>query len=258
MMENSTFGYMQDLLSRLAATGVSYQRIAGYSATIAAHVAMLLLLTIAGQPKFVENGPEETVVQVTFLPHVGEVFRPTTPAQPPAKKRPKKVAKNLPKKVDPPPTQVIEEATEQAAVEQVMESKNLEAVLASEDEMSELDVPPPDYPPSEILSYRTAHQPVYPIEARAAGESGWVTLRVLVDAEGWPITFVLVNTTATDRLVVAAIDAIKKWKFNPATMRDGTKVPAWVEVPIGFFNSRNRDGSQTAALATPASNTPHN
>lgn len=237
------------LVSRLKEQPISYMRVAGFSVTLAAHVAMLLVLLLPNDAPQVEPRADETVVQIVFLPHAGQTFRPTPPPpKPQAKKKVEKVVKTpVAVKPEPPPPLVVPNATEVAADEPI-ESKNLEAVLASEEDMSQLDMPAPDYPASEIISYRTAYQPVFPEEARLAGESGWVTLKVLVDAEGWPLTFILVSNTATDRLAMAAIEAVKQWKFNPAMMKDGSRVPSWIEVPIGFFNSRATDGARTARM----------
>ena len=117
------------------------------------------------------------------------------------------------------------------------------SLLANPDELASLDLGEVDSAPSEILSYRQTHAPRYPPEAIANGDAGWVKLKVLIDADGNPLTFVLIDATATMALVEAAIEAIRQWRFNPA-QREGRPVPAWMEVPIGFFHER-------AALPTP-------
>ncbi len=218
------------------AQGVSPVRVAGISAALAAHLALLLLVTLPGNGRGDEIVPEDTVTQVQFIPRQDRTFRPVPPAPPPPKKQ-AQVKQRPPKKAPDPPTPVVPDG-ELAVSPDAMPGIGLQTYLMPQDEVSNLDLPQPDNPPTEILSYRNTNQPVYPEEAMAAGEAGWVTLRVLVDAEGTPLVFVLVKSTATERLVQAAIEAVKNWRFNPATMRDGTPVPAWVEVPIGFFNSR--------------------
>lgn len=219
---------------------ISPIRIAGYSAALALHVAAVIFISLPAAGR-TDHFPEaESVTQVAFIPVVGRNFRPAPPAPPPPplpapKPKPPK-AKALASK--PVPEPLVPDA--QLAVQ----ATHLVTVLDEQEEAG-LDLPQPDTPPSEILSYRSSNPPVYPPEAIAAGDAGWVTLRVLVDIDGAPLTFVLAKSTATDRLVDAAIAAVKQWRFNPA-MKDGQPVAAWIEVPIGFYNQRQ---PPTAALA---------
>jgi len=205
------------------------------SVTMAAHgFAFLFFLLPSGQGS-TPTHDEDVVTQVVFIPDQGATFIESIPVAPPQPVAPRKEA--TAQKTAP----VTEKAPEnpspvQEVGEEPMESKML-TMVANEEEMSALDLPAPEHPPTEILSYRKAYQPVYPPEARLAGDSGWVTLRVLIDAEGQPLTFIVVNSTATDRLIEAAINAVKQWRFNPATSK-GQQVAAWIEVPIGFWNSR--------------------
>jgi len=221
---------------------LSPARIAGTSVAMAVHVLALMVLMLPARQAEPSNDVEELVTTVQFIPISGERFRPVPPAPPPPvkadpKPQPPKVKAQT--AAIAPPTPPIEEGT------QPLETSHLTTMLASADEMSDLDLPQPDSPPTEILSYRNSNPPTYPPESIANGDAGWVTLRVLVDIDGSPLTFVLVKTTAPERLVEAAITAIKQWRFNPA-VKGGQPVPAWIEVPIGFYHER---AAQPVAVA---------
>lgn len=207
------------LLSRRYAPGLSLTRIAGTSLALTLHVAAGLFMALPRADRDPVVVAQEVTMVVEFIPAQGSVPVLMPPPPPPPKLKVVRAPKAA--SVAPP----VERGTDPLAA------------LLTPEELATLDVPTPDSPPTEILSYRVSHQPTFPAESRIAGHSGWVTLRVLVDPEGFPTAFVLVANTATDQLVVAAIEAIKQWRFNPAT-KDGVPVPAWVEVPIGFYNSR--------------------
>jgi TonB family protein len=86
---------------------------------------------------------------------------------------------------------------------------------------------------SEVVSYRRLIPPNYPEASLKAKEQGTVVLKVRVLADGTPAEVVVDKSTATPALDQAAIDAVKRWRFNPA-MQDGKAVGGWVRVPIMF------------------------
>ena len=75
--------------------------------------------------------------------------------------------------------------------------------------------------------------PEYPPRSRRLGEEGLVLLEVEVLANGRAGTVRLVRAPPYPRLVDAAVSAVRKAKFKPATAR-GTPVPSLVEIPIRF------------------------
>lgn len=76
-------------------------------------------------------------------------------------------------------------------------------------------------------------EPVYPATSRRMGEEGTVRLRVLVDESGRPQEVNILNSSGFERLDRAAIDAVKRWRFEAAT--DGRNaVRAWTQVAITF------------------------
>lgn len=81
--------------------------------------------------------------------------------------------------------------------------------------------------------YREAPRPQYPEHARREGRQGRVLLRVLVDAEGKPITVEVNRSSGSESLDRAAADAVRRWHFSPARKGD-TPVESWVRIPVDF------------------------
>jgi len=76
-------------------------------------------------------------------------------------------------------------------------------------------------------------KPGYPPESRAAGEHGIVVLRVRVEANGRPGSVALTRSSGHPRLDRAAQEAVRRWRFKPAT-RDGRPFATTVDVPVRF------------------------
>jgi protein TonB len=91
--------------------------------------------------------------------------------------------------------------------------------------------PPPetiDTPPK----IQTVVKPVYPPFALRARVGGVVILRVLVSETGLPLDVEVIKG-AGGGLTEAAVDAVKRWKFEPGR-RNGAAVRTWTTVPIPF------------------------
>ncbi|HEY5971272.1 MAG TPA: TonB family protein [Pseudoxanthomonas sp.] len=78
-----------------------------------------------------------------------------------------------------------------------------------------------------------APPPRYPGIALRNGESGTVLVRVEVDASGMPGGVALVQRSGSRDLDRAAMEAVRRWRFQPA-QRDGQAVAGSVVVPIEF------------------------
>ena len=104
-------------------------------------------------------------------------------------------------------------------------------------------LPAPAAPPAAEMAGGTAPQPIqspapsYPAQALRNGESGTVLLRVYVGADGIPYDVDLVQSSRSRTLDRAASDAVRRWRFRPAT-RGGQPVPGEVQVPISFNADR--------------------
>jgi|GEM_PF-2607396 len=79
----------------------------------------------------------------------------------------------------------------------------------------------------------TPAAPSYPRKAKRKRQQGTVLLRILVSAEGENLDIKLHRSSGFELLDEAAIEAVAKWEFVPASA-DGEKVLAWVEVPVEF------------------------
>ena len=85
----------------------------------------------------------------------------------------------------------------------------------------------PDQPPQATVRV----QPMYPDSLRKAGVEGTVKVRALVSAAGDVQAAHVID--GVPGLDVAAVAAVRMWKFRPAT-HGGTPVASWVVVPVMF------------------------
>lgn len=93
-----------------------------------------------------------------------------------------------------------------------------------------------DRPPTEDVTFREMHPPIYPEEAVKNRQSAELTLKVLVDEHGTPQSVDIEKSDPPEAEKVfaqASIDAIMQWRFNPA-IKDGKPHDGWVRVPITF------------------------
>ena len=75
--------------------------------------------------------------------------------------------------------------------------------------------------------------PRYPYMSRIREEQGRVVLEVYVDLQGKVSRIQTLRSSGFSRLDRAAVKAVKKWKFVPAS-QDGTPTSGVVKVPINF------------------------
>ncbi|QGZ43100.1 TonB family protein [Pseudoduganella flava] len=83
------------------------------------------------------------------------------------------------------------------------------------------------------VEYIRAPQPVYPSIARRMGETGVVTLRVLVSEKGTPEQATVQQSSGSQTLDEAGRQAAMRSLFKPY-MEDGKPVAVYVLVPINF------------------------
>jgi protein TonB len=75
--------------------------------------------------------------------------------------------------------------------------------------------------------------PSYPTESKRANEEGAVLLSVQVNAAGRADSITVSKSSGFQRLDRAASEAVRRWKFKPAT-RNGEPIATIVDVPIVF------------------------
>jgi TonB family protein len=76
-------------------------------------------------------------------------------------------------------------------------------------------------------------RPSYPPECKAEGVEGSVLLRAVIGREGQVINLEPINQLVDPRLVTAAIDAVRQWKYRP-TLLNGQPVEVITEVQVNF------------------------
>lgn len=82
--------------------------------------------------------------------------------------------------------------------------------------------------------------PPYPPQAKARHEQGTVVLRLQVRGDGSVGEIQVRTTSGSMRLDQAATEAVRRWKFKPAT-QGGRPVESWAIVPISFGFRKSRD-----------------
>jgi len=90
-------------------------------------------------------------------------------------------------------------------------------------------------------------EPQYPPSQRAAGSDGWVIVNMMVDPEGKPYEATVVDSTGNAVLEKAALAAVEKWRFEPATL-NGKPIHAGGSYKINFVLTGESGASETFAL----------
>ena len=178
------------------------------------------------------------VEAVKKLPQVVNVSFVAPPAQPPAPPKMVEVAPKPPVLVTPIipmlPVQIENTITVQ---HQPQVPKQAEAAPSA------ISSPAPVAPPVQAaptgprvvsaVEYIRAPQPVYPSVSRRMGESGVVTLRVLISEKGLPEQAIVQKSSGSSNLDEAGRQAAMRTLFKPY-IEDGKPVPVYVLVPINF------------------------
>jgi protein TonB len=86
-------------------------------------------------------------------------------------------------------------------------------------------------------AYGVNPEPPYPLAARRMGLEGTVLLRVVVGADGSPVSVAVLQSSGHAILDTSAADTVRaKWRFVPAR-RNGVPVEDAVQVPIRFHQT---------------------
>jgi protein TonB len=98
------------------------------------------------------------------------------------------------------------------------------------------NAPPPAPPADRITPLPIDGQsppPTYPVAALRRGETGTAVLRIQVDAQGHPGGVALIQRSGSRDLDRAAMEAVRKWRFQPA-VQDGEPIAGAVDIPVEF------------------------
>jgi periplasmic protein TonB len=148
----------------------------------------------------------------------------------------------------------IPETTETKPEPEIEIKPEIEQTVAVDEPMPQIDIPEVVTPPTEnpipasanAISASTAEgapaqdlktasrvDPTYPPASRRAGEQGTVRVKVLVDQKGRASQVQVAQSSGFPRLDQAAVDAVRKWRFQAAT--DGSNaIMAWTQVAVTF------------------------
>lgn len=87
--------------------------------------------------------------------------------------------------------------------------------------------------PSTALTAVDTPPPVYPVDLGCSQVGGTVELLVTVGPEGTPTNIQVARTSKVEALDAAAQEAVRNWKFKPAT-RNGQPTTSKLQVPVKF------------------------
>lgn len=144
----------------------------------------------------------------------------------PAPKKPVQKPQRKPIQKTPPPV-----AKAAAAAPVVAPSKAVSQKTASSSPAKTAE--PTTQLPSADAAGLNNKAPVYPMLSRKRKEQGTVWLLLLVSKDGVVTELKLKKTSGFARLDQAALQAVKKWKFQPAR-KQGQPIDYWYELPLKF------------------------
>lgn len=114
--------------------------------------------------------------------------------------------------------------------------------------MGDMNDPHVAHPPHVMASSWQSTPPHYPKYASEHGLEGTVVVRVKVGTDGSPLEVLPEATKANSHFVRAAVEAVRQWRYQPATNAKGEPVVAWIKVPVKFAldNSTKKDHGPAA------------
>ncbi len=206
-----------------ARDGIDAKRIAGNTLALMLHALALAILMLPSrwEPPVAKPRAQTVVVEYEKLK---EIIPIQPPSQLPEKER--KPQQTTPVAA-PQPTQ-----TTVAQTAAVMETGTEFALPLDDGAVADSFDPGP--PGLATLAYDVHPAPRYPRQALRQRLEGTVTLRVLVDGQGWPKDVAVERSSGHRELDRAAREQVlAKWRFHPA-QQQGRPVSAYALVPIAF------------------------
>lgn len=200
------------------------RRIAAWSAALAAHLAVVLLLLLPRMPLPVDRPdvpPDPPIVWIEPVPVV--VAALPAPAEP----RPRQVARALAMTPEL-PVPVVEPTPLS------LPAPEIEAAFEAPAGMAPAQSGRGPAGASQAIAIDTVTAPPYPGPALRRGLQGTVLLRVLIGVDGRPLAVHFERRSGHRELDRAAREhVLAHWRFHPA-LRNGRPVQASARVPIVF------------------------
>lgn len=196
------------------------KRIAATSGAISVHVLVLMLLLLPTQtpPSKALDDTPMTIIPVEIKPPPPIIPLAPRPLQAPAAPQPQ--AQPLADPVD----------TTSAPIDNYVEPVTADAVIETFETSTT--------PAFVQITADVAPPPPYPLQALRRGLTGEVVLRVLVDAQGRPVSAVVETSSGSKLLDNAALKfVLARWHFIPA-LQNGGPIEAQALVPIDFVIER--------------------
>ena len=218
----------------------SEQRVSwlGLIAVVFGHIAILAVL-MAHQTVVTPIVPAKPMMVSLIAPPAPEpelvpIIEPKPEPKPVVKPTPKKVVQEI-KPIETPAPRLVEATTEPVQVEEAPKPVVTETIAETP------KAPPKAEPvveekielPRFGVAYLNNPQPDYPSMSRRLGEEGRVLMKVLVSSDGAARTVDVQESSGSERLDNAAVNAVKKWRFIPAR-KNNQPLDAFVLVPIKF------------------------
>ncbi len=216
----------------------------GFAAAAALLVhAIIIALFIAGLSEH-KTDVETTPPVIVRLIETSRAIAPAQPKQPPPPKPaapPPQRPAPAPAPVQPAPSLPVPQAAEpKPAAPPAAHVAPASPPPKSEPAPAPVTVAPPAPPAASktdvsiSASYSASNiKPTYPSMSKRLNEQGTVVLRVLVKSDGSAGAVEVKSSSSYPRLDQAAVEAVKTWRFNPATS-DGKPIDEWYQVPIPF------------------------
>lgn len=205
-----------------------------------AHSSLISLLLVAG----LHLGALAAIVLSKSEPTPVEIIQPTIqgvivmaepepappppaplPPPPPPEKKPEPTPKPKPKPLPKaPPSERAVKAPEPEPTPAPAVAQPAEPTPAA---------PAPVLPPRADAGQISNPAPAYPSLSRRLREEGLVVLEILIRADGSVGEIKLKASSGFKRLDEAAINAVKRWRYQPAT-QGGIAIDFWYEQPVEF------------------------
>lgn len=149
----------------------------------------------------------------------------TLPPPPPPEKKPEPTPKPKPKPLPKaPPSERAVKAPEPEPTPAPPVTQPAEPTPAA---------PAPVLPPRADAGQISNPAPAYPSLSRRLREEGLVVLEILIRADGSVGEIKLKASSGFKRLDEAAMNAVKRWRYQPAT-QGGIAIDFWYEQPVEF------------------------